>query len=258
MDTHNGNFDAYLFMSHDNWKLLQLLNYSQFLKVSNLDTDVLFEHNNLYHNKSVTYFPFGPSVSGLQNSIFYISELSLVLFSILRGEKASSQFFAESKHFYGYAEDLIRRLLKSVKIVPGLNKVMAEFLSEHFANDAAVKNTEIFRYSTGENWLSLINKAKIYLQKKQKEIYINLVNDCNNTAIYLPRITANEVARQIQRPFNRLAYIGTEKLYKKDLVLNFFGHIPPLVLDNFRLLKESGIMIHIFDFISSTSKPPPT
>jgi len=85
----------------------------------------------------------------------------------------------------------------------------------------------------------------------------SVFKDCNNTALYVPKVIAYEVAREIQRPYNQLAYIGTEKLFKKNYLIDIIGHIPLFVLDAIGALKESGIMIHIFDFISSTSKPPP-
>jgi len=187
-----------------------------------------------------------------------MSEISQVFFNTFGGEEAGISFFAETKHSYNYTRGATKRLLETVKLVPGLDGVMADFLKEKFPDKAAVKNTEFFEDNVKQKWYLFIDEAKSFLKKRQSEIYINLLDECNNTAIYLPRVTANQVARKIQRPFNQLAYIGTKKLYNKKLLIDFIGHILPFVFDAVRSLKESGIMSHIFDFISSTSKPPPT
>jgi len=54
-----------------------------------------------------------------------------------------------------------------------------------------------------------------------------------------------------------LAFIGTEKLLQKDYLIDLIGNIPPFIVNSIASLKESGIIMHIFNIISSTSKPPP-
>jgi len=135
---------------------------------------------------------------------------------------------------------------------------MREFLKERFPNEGLVKNTEFLKFGFKHMWYSFIEDAKSFMEKRQSEIYFNLLDECNNTAIYLPRGTANEIAIRKQRSFKQLVNIGTENLYQKNLLIDFIGHIPPFVLVAVRSFKESGIMNHMFDFISSTSNLPPT
>jgi len=269
IDTRKVTFKYRFYFDGDEWDYLQSQNYSQFLKINVLDSETPLkdiQYTKLENTDefaelfNYSYFPFGPLVSGLNNGIFYISEISLFFTNVLGGEEAGISFFAETKHLYNYTSGATKRLLETVKLVPKLDGVMSEFLKEKFPNETAIQNTEFFRDEdkSDREWFSFIDEAKSFLKKRQNEIYINLLDECNNTAIYLPRVTANQVARQIQRQFKQLAYIGTEKLYKKDLLIDFLGHIPPFVFDTVKSFKESGVMSHIFDFISSTSKPPPT
>jgi len=190
--------DSLFFYDYDYWKYLQAMNYSQFLKVSVLEAETPFVHKDHKYNETIKYFPFGPSLSAFNNAIFYISGVSLQFFSIFFGKNDDINFFAESKHSYGYAEKPIRRLLKKVQIAPGLDKVMAGFLSEKFHNEAVIKDTEFFKDLFQLEWDSFIEEGKHFLKRKQAEIYINLFDECNNTAIYLPRVTANEVARKVR------------------------------------------------------------
>jgi len=270
VNTHTDRFGYRMYFSNDCWRYLQSLNYAQFLKTNVLDVETAFVYSfytdlldRFQWRSNNSYFPFGPLVSGLNNGIFYISEVSRLFIKIFGGEKAGISFFAKTKHSYNLTGGVFKRLLETIKLVPGLDSVMVEFLKEKFPNEAAVKNSKFIKpeeqeYLFSQEWFSFIEAAKSFLKKRQGEIFINLLDECNNTAIYLPRVAANQVVRQIQRPFNQLAFIGSDKLYNKKLLIDFIGHIPPFVLNVVKSLKESGIMMRIFDLISSTSKPPPT
>jgi len=190
----------------------------------------------------------------LDAGIEFVSELSLLFFQLFRNEAPLGDYFSKVKPNYNFSEGVSKRLLENVRLVSGLDQVMTDLLTKLYPTVKANKDVQsLFEIQRGFH-----EKAKLFLKKRKPKIFTQLLEDCNNTAVYLPRETANEVANKIQRPFNQLVYTGREKLFKKDTLIDLIGHIPPFVLDTVASLKVTGIIVHIFDFISSTSKPPPT
>jgi len=248
---------------YQHWKnYVRSLNYTQFLQVSEINGEPFKQkfRGEYFHSKlrvyEDTFYAFGPAVANLNVGLVFVSDVSKLLLNLFRKERfkaGCSNYFSLSKRNYNLLEGASKSLLENVKLIPGLETIMTELLTKMFPNEMAVKNYEaVYEF---DPWHE---EAKAYLNKRQSGIYTRLLEDCNNVAVYLPRELANEVAGKIQRPFNQLVYIGTEKLFKKDYLIDLIGHIPPFVLDAVASMKESGIMMRIFDFISSTSKPPPS
>jgi len=148
LDTRKHDFGYRITFYENDWKYLQSRNYSLVLRTNVLSAETPFMYTKfhkvneleyyLYANDS--YFSFGPLVSGLNNGLFYISEISQLFINIFGGEKGDMNFFAKTKHSFNYTTGVTKRLLETVELVPGLDSVMADFLKEKFPDEVSVKN----------------------------------------------------------------------------------------------------------------------
>jgi len=129
-------------------------------------------------------------MSGLYYSMYLVSEIRILFLNLLNEDKDIAFYFTKSKPNYNLTEYVHKRLVELVKIVPGLDKIMAEVMPQNFPNETAFVNNN---YSYFE-WSLFANDAKTFLEKRQREIYMELFEDCNNTALYLPKTIAYEVA----------------------------------------------------------------
>jgi len=249
--------NVHLFRLYDHFRLYS---YKNFMNVTTIDQHPFKYTDRGEYRKVIqgyasedTFFFFGPAVFALDMMMYFESEISMLF--LKNYEKVSPLYwhsFSERNHNFTNAPNGSQQLLEAIKLVPGLNGVMSDLMLKLCPNEEAHRNFQrLWRPTFHE-------EAKVYLKKSQQEIYTELLQDCNNAAVYLPRETANKVASKIQRPFNQLVYIGKENLLKSDYYIDLFGHIPPFVLSSIASLQESGIMMRIFDFILATAAPPPT
>ncbi|CAL8140383.1 unnamed protein product [Orchesella dallaii] len=145
--------------------------------------------------------------------------------------------------------EIFNQLKHNVTLVPGLVSIMRDMYQQLWPNNVH----DIF----SREYKRFLSEAENLLNRKQKMLFNELIVQCNNTALIMPRVEANRLARNIQTTNQDDVYVGKENYYGWDYLIYFVGHVPPFVIEGIGAMQWNGIANKLVEFAASTYKPSP-
>ncbi|CAL8084916.1 unnamed protein product [Orchesella dallaii] len=144
---------------------------------------------------------------------------------------------------------LYQQLETNTTLIAGLDSIVRDAYEQLWPrNKSAI---------LGYDWKLFNIDAENFVNRQQQGILNALIEQCNNTALILPRVEANRLARKVQNKHLGLVHIGKENYYAWDYLIYFIGHVPPFVVDGIRTMQWTGIANKLVEFAASSYKPAP-
>ncbi|CAL8084925.1 unnamed protein product [Orchesella dallaii] len=145
--------------------------------------------------------------------------------------------------------ELYNQLKDNVTLIPGLDSIIRNLYDQLWPeNKIAIVRNE---------WTNFLIAAENYLNKMQNNVFDELMDECNNAALILPRVEANRLARSYYNKYLGLVNVGKENYYGWEYLIYFIGHVPPFLVDGIGAMQRSGIASKLVEFAASTYKPAP-
>ncbi|CAL8128365.1 unnamed protein product [Orchesella dallaii] len=145
--------------------------------------------------------------------------------------------------------ELNNLLEANVRLIPGLDLIVQSAYEQLWpVNKPIIRNND---------WKQFVIEAEHFINIQQRIALTKLIDECNNTALIVPRVEANRLARHAQNKYFGSVHVGKESYYGWDYLIHFIGHVPPFVITGMEAMRWNGVAEKLVEFAAASYKPLP-